>query len=315
MYEILLGEYIKQERIKQGVTQEKLCEGICESITVSRMENGKQMPAYHRIRAFLQRLGLPDDRYFALLSKNELAIKTLEDEIRADIVRLQRAAPEDQPAIRAAGLKKLDKLEQLAEEGDKIIEQCILGERAALGRPDGPYSPEERLEMSKEALYKTAPQCDLEEINLGLYTYEETALLNQIAVAYEGMGQHKKAIDIYSQLLKYVKKHYSEMSRYAGKFSLISCNYALVLYRLGRYDEAIEVADMGRKTCVEYAHYQSLPGLLDIIGGCYFHKGDLERCKEYYRDAYALYRVTGNDRDRISLEKDAKEELGLEFPF
>ena len=46
-----------------------------------------------------------------------------------------------------------------------------------------------------------------------------------------------------------------------------------------------------------------------------FHKGDLERCKEYYRDAYALYRVTGNDRDRISLEKDAKEELGLEFPF
>lgn len=211
MYEILLGEYIKQERIKQGVTQEKLCEGICESITVSRMENGKQMPAYHRIRAFLQRLGLPDDRYFALLSKNELAIKTLEDEIRADIVRLQRAAPEDQPAIRAAGLKKLDKLEQLAEEGDKIIEQCILGERAALGRPDGPYSPEERLEMSKEALYKTAPQCDLEEINLGLYTYEETALLNQIAVAYEGMGQHKKAIDIYSQLLKYVKKHYSDV--------------------------------------------------------------------------------------------------------
>ena len=80
MYEILLGEYIKQERIKQGVTQEKLCEGICESITVSRMENGKQMPAYHRIRAFLQRLGLPDDRYFALLSKNELAIKTLEDD-------------------------------------------------------------------------------------------------------------------------------------------------------------------------------------------------------------------------------------------
>ena len=66
---------------------------------------------------------------------------------------------------------------------------------------------------------------------------------------------------------------------------------------------------------MEYAHYQSLPGLLDIIGGCYFHKGDLERCKEYYRDAYALYRVTGNDRDRISLEKDAKEELGLEFPF
>ena len=91
MYEILLGEYIKQERIKQGVTQEKLCEGICESITVSRMENGKQMPAYHRIRAFLQRLGLPDDRYFALLSKNELAIKTLPILIMR-LMRLRRLA-------------------------------------------------------------------------------------------------------------------------------------------------------------------------------------------------------------------------------
>ena len=72
MRELFLGEYIKQERLKQGITQEQLCAGICEPITVSRMENGKQTPSYNRICAFLQRLGLPDERFFALLSKNEL---------------------------------------------------------------------------------------------------------------------------------------------------------------------------------------------------------------------------------------------------
>lgn len=76
-------EYIRQERLKRGITQEQLCAGICEPITVSRMENGKQTPSYSRICAFLQRLGLPDDRYFALLSKNEMEIKVLQDELRA----------------------------------------------------------------------------------------------------------------------------------------------------------------------------------------------------------------------------------------
>ena len=147
MKEMFLGEYIKQERLKQKITQEQLCEGICDPITVSRMENGKQMPSYNRIRAFLQRLGLPDKRFFALLSKNEQEIKTLQDEIRADSIRFERAALEDRPHIQAAGLQKLEQLEKLAEPDDRIIRQYIMSERATLGKPDGPYSPEERLNL------------------------------------------------------------------------------------------------------------------------------------------------------------------------
>lgn len=69
---------------------------------------------------------------------------------------------------------------------------------------------------------------------------------------------------------------------------------------------------MWRK-CILY--YQFLPGILDLMGGCYFYQGDLDKCKEYYRDAYCLYKVTGNENDKLRLEKAAKERLGLEFPF
>jgi len=72
MKNVFLGEYIKQRRLDLGLTQEQLCDGICEPMTLSRLENGKQTPSRNRINALLQRLGLPDDRYFALLSKNEL---------------------------------------------------------------------------------------------------------------------------------------------------------------------------------------------------------------------------------------------------
>ena len=66
MKNVFLGEYIKQRRLDLGLTQEQLCDGICEPMTLSRLENGKQTPSRNRINALLQRLGLPDDRYFAL---------------------------------------------------------------------------------------------------------------------------------------------------------------------------------------------------------------------------------------------------------
>ena len=71
MKNVFLGEYVKQRRLDLGLTQEQLCYGICEPMTLSRLENGKQTPSRNRINALLQRLGLPDDRYFALLSKND----------------------------------------------------------------------------------------------------------------------------------------------------------------------------------------------------------------------------------------------------
>lgn len=316
MQELSLGEYIKRERLRQGITQEQLCEGICEPITISRMENGKQTPSYERIRAFLHRLGLPDDRYFALLSPTEMEIRTLQDEICADTIRFYRAAAEDKPMIREEALMKLETLQNLAGTDERLIRQYILSIKVSFGKPDGPYSPEEKLDILLEALRTTVPNLDLEEINLGLYTMEETTLLNQIAATYAEMGQLKKAIDIYRQLLKYVQKHYCDgMSRYAGKFALIAYNYTNVLFMARRYDDALEVAELGRKVCVEYPHYQFLPGILDLMGGCYFYQGNLEKCKEYYRDAYYLYKVIGNERDRLLLEKAAKERLGLDFPF
>ena len=47
---------MKQRRLELGLTQEELCEGICEPITISRMENGRQTPSRNRINALLQRL-------------------------------------------------------------------------------------------------------------------------------------------------------------------------------------------------------------------------------------------------------------------
>ena len=81
MKEMFLGEVIRQRRMELGLTQEQLCEGICEPMTISRFENGKQTPSRNRIIAILQRLGLPDNRFYALLSNKELELGNLEKEL------------------------------------------------------------------------------------------------------------------------------------------------------------------------------------------------------------------------------------------
>ena len=81
MEQLFIGELIRQRRLELGLKQCELCEGICEPVTMSRLESGKQTPGSNKLRMLMQRLGLPEERYYALVSKNELRISELQTEI------------------------------------------------------------------------------------------------------------------------------------------------------------------------------------------------------------------------------------------
>ena len=44
MKNVFLGEYVKQRRLDLGLTQEQLCYGICEPMTLSRLEKWETDP-------------------------------------------------------------------------------------------------------------------------------------------------------------------------------------------------------------------------------------------------------------------------------
>lgn len=294
MREVFLGEYIKQRRLELGLTQEQLCEGICEPITISRMENGRQTPSRNRINALLQRLGLPDDRYVALLSKNEEEISALQKEITACCIQ--------GPTSR--GWELLEDLGRIMEPDDRITQQFILSSKVVLGKAEGRYSAEEQLSMLTEALRLTVPRFDLEEIGRGLYCFDEVKIINQIAGVYSNNGQNRKTIAILEQLLKYIRKHYQNILQSGGLFLLVSHNYARTLSVSKRYEEAIEIAEAGRQSCIKYGHYQFLPGLLAIMAECYHFIGDIEKSKERYCQAYALYSALDKRKNLAQLIKE-----------
>ena len=69
MKNVFLGEYIKQRRLDLGLTQEQLCYGICEPMTLSRLE--KVPEGFEKLAQF-EKLADPDDQIaqqFALRSR------------------------------------------------------------------------------------------------------------------------------------------------------------------------------------------------------------------------------------------------------
>ena len=286
-----------------GLTQEQLCYGICEPMTLSRLENGKQTPSRNRINALLQRLGLPDDRYFALLSKNELEMEALQKEIVA--CNATEKVPE--------GFEKLAQFEKLADPDDQIAQQFALRSRVLLGRLDGRYTPLEQIDLLMQAIQLTVPRFDLESIESFLYTRDEITIINQIGLAYSDAGQNKKAAEIYYQLLKYVRKHFKETITSIGVLPLVLYNYARVLDLCGRYEEGAALAKEGREACIQYGHYQVLPRCLEIEAECRHFMGDDEISKELYYQSYYLCKVIGYQIGLEVVKKEAKEYLNIDF--
>lgn len=309
MKKYFIGELIKKRRLELKLTQEQLCEGICEPITISRLENGKQTPSMNKLRVLLQRLDLPEDKYYALLSKNEMQISDLQTEIVSCNVFKD---PE-------RGLPKIAELEELADPDDTLIRQFILRSKVLLGKRENeqiiPYTYEEKLDMLFEAIRLTAPNFDIDAIYEGLYSIDEVKVINQIALVYSDLKQHKKAIDIYYQLLKYIKKHFQNILQSGGLLPLVAFNYARELDLVGRYAEAVEIAEIGWQACVQYGQYYYLPSTIALIAECYHFLNEDEKSKKYYKQAFYLFEAINNKRGAEIIKSEIEEYFGNNFLF
>ena len=56
METFFIGEYIKNQREALHLTQEQVCDGICDPATLSRIENGHHTPSRTKVNALLQKL-------------------------------------------------------------------------------------------------------------------------------------------------------------------------------------------------------------------------------------------------------------------
>ena len=314
MKEFPLGTYIKKRRKDLGISQEELSEGLCAVSTLSRIENNQQNPSRNLTRHLLERLGLSKDRFFALWDQEDIAAEALVREISNDTIRWRRAQNTDQPEMRQKILEKMGRLENLADLDDPSTRQFVLAQQALLGGPEGPYGFEQRLSMQLDALRLTCPKFNLEDFQRGYYTIDETELITQIAQTHSLFGQKRRAVDIYRQLLWYIEKHNKELAGYASHFCLVTHNYAICLDAEKRYMDAIEIAERGRRACIDYGDYHFLPGFLAIQAECWYFLGENRQSRELYTQAYYMYKAYEDEANRKIIQREIQKHLGIKLP-
>lgn len=314
MEKVLIGAYIKQKREDKNWTQEYLCNGICSRPTLSRIENDTQAPSFTVLKKLFEKLGLPSRQFLILTDRNSIVAENLQKKIRNDSVLFQEAEGEERARIQEQILTDLKTLGSLCGEDDPLIRQFILSTQATAGRPEGPYSSEERLNMLLEAIRLTVPRFDLKKILSFRYTEMEIVLINKIARTYSRSGNRKKAIAISRQLLKYIKKNNQSLDSYARQFCLVAHNYAIDLALEKKYEESIHYAERCREVGNANGYHSFLPGCMAIMGECYYFLGDRKKSTDFYMQAFYLFKAHGNKCDLALMKREMEERLGLKMP-
>ncbi len=157
-----VGDVLKRQRKVLGITQEELCDGICDFTTLSRIENGHQAPTPRIAVALLQRVGISSDVCYAFVDENNRNLQDLERDIRQYTAHKKFLD----------ALNLLDEVEQCPQRG-LLVDQFILRERAIIGyRKDGivqPYTLSESQELLYRAIRLTIPAFQIEHIAMHFY--------------------------------------------------------------------------------------------------------------------------------------------------
>ncbi len=279
-----IGEVIRKRRNLLGISQEELAYGICSVPTLSRVENGERVPSKANFDALMQRMGQSGEMYDAYIGDNDFEVHEKKFYIRQAIInnRIEEAR-----AI-------LKELKTLVDNDDNLTNQFI--KYAEVVTRKSQMSSAEILSELEEAIKITQSKYGKVKINNCLLTFDEITILNIIANAYGSIGNNRKAINMFYELKDYMDSKYINSEEIARTYPMILYNLSKWLGLEGRYDECIEICDIGIKISVDSGKMAALAKLLYNKAWCLVKNGqnDSEEFKKILLQAYYVAEVMGN---------------------
>ncbi len=243
-----LGEIIYTLRKKAGLTQEALAEGICSPISVSRIENGNQMPSGRVLEKLLERLGTGTYELCSVYYENEqqASLRRALDEINAQV------SSGDLDSARAA-LRELS-----AREMDAGSLQYTKMLFAAIRMKDGTDDTGMEAEL-ESALRLTKPNIDLRDCRGELFSPAEANLLVMLTEAKYLAGKSLEAIRLGEEVLFALERSRSRLSEFHVFHINLAHNLSQYLVSEGRYEEALFYARRAEELSIHGTEQFMLP--------------------------------------------------------
>ncbi len=293
VYEI--GSFIHDLRLERGYSQEELCYGICSTGNLSKIENGIRMPNRKTIEALMQRLGR-EDVFLQFSSKEEMH----QEELCQKIV--EKLSGKDFDGLEAM----VKEFEETISEDDVLNSQYYRFTKTMINQEKG-MPAEEVIRELEDILRMTKPGYTVEgEAPDGLLTYTEIIILINIANNYMNRD-NDKAIEILSGLKKYMDTHILDMQERIKKYQVIIYNLSNLLIEEKRYDEAVEMCDLGIEDSKINNRLLLFPYFFLNKGFALLGKNEREQAEKQLKMGCNVLEAMGAQKERERLTQYLKE--------
>lgn len=301
-----VGDLIRDARERQKYSQEELSYGICTASTLSRIENGLQVPGKKILEGLMQRLGIVDRIYNIYLNQEELKRSELERQLtrclaKGEFERSEELVERMEDMIGSVSGKEYNlKMEQQYLRFARILIQKHKGESA-----------EHILEMLLGAVRMTIPDFDGVHIKTRLLTFHEISILNNIGCAYHNMGKMWNGLQLLFELKEYMEKHTLSGEEMSEKYPMILQNLSSWLGQEGMYQDALHLCQTGIDFCIEHGKLHIFPMLLCNKACALAELRQYDVSKECFNQSITMFQAIGQQERAEQVKKYAHMHYGI----
>lgn len=281
------GTFVREQRLRLGLSQQELCEGICSVANLSRFENNVQPVRLNVYIRLMQRLGQPVQPFSMPVSPAEMRRYNIEREI------LYRVSADDYDVV--------ELLEEyvLCKQDMNILEKQFYAYITAILMMKKGQKSETIKEKFLEAIRYTYPEFDINDTSkVRLLTHDEIMIVNNIAIILYEDGDVREALKWGFFLKEYHEKMNLDYEEVTNTYPLILLNLSNWLGYSGRYEDAVSMCDLGIAYCDKHGKLNLFAQLLHSKGYYLDLLGKNEESVKYIRYALTIYEARNDVRNQ-----------------
>lgn len=293
-----LGETIRSLRKQKGLSQEELADGICSPVSISRIENGVQMPSSTVLDAILNKLDTGTYQICDIYYRNE---KQISFENKAEIITKLIS----EGKIEEAG-SEIKPLEALAENDNLNLQYYKFLYASVKLYSDKDY--EEIMHILDDAIRLTKPNLVFNDFRNALLTIREVNILNAMIVVLYKMDKTVEAIHLGEELITVLNRQKSGLKEYQVLKINTAYNIAQCMEHEKRYKEALEYIELAEEYSINSYEQILLPEIEFSKAKVLHLLGDDEECMNIIK-AIVPYMELIHKFDFAKIVKDYAEKI------
>ena len=278
----VVGDFLRETRIRKGYTQEEVSYGICTTASLSRIENGAQKPGRLILEKLFERLGTENNLFNSFVSREEMELYSAIQELIRNITDKDISKIESQ----------VDVVELMTKDTTELEHQCLYFAKGELARQRDENN-DKAMELYMKAIHITLPDFDGKNpLRSNLLTFDEIMIINAIAILYAESGNIMLAIQLDMWLKEYMESKIVDGTMKIAKYPMILYNLSNWFGDRNCHTEAFELANQGIDFCIKYGNLFFFPIFLVNKGIALAELGKIDDGKEYLHQAITIFEAT-----------------------